>query len=371
MPHTFTQAERDAIAAGDLKCYGMFEAQDPDLAWVNFSLDLSDDDWFNAVTLHDDIDANAMDMSASLLRDTNGLSLAPLLESSTLNRNAADEYAPMLDLVRMWRVSVCVIPHADPAPTWPDDYHEIGKGYLDTIQVNDSNDASISVEGRGEEAIILDTEILEELTYSIGTADDMETVIQALLDDNLDDPPTLYVPVATSYIINEYAQPKGNLMMAIQTVAGLIGAVVRYRYDSSGDNRLTLFIPPREAEEGDEDWEITPEEYLRLPLNRLAIMGVRNYIPVTFFNSATGVIDDVLYPLTGTSGSITTFKRRAMPIDLSEDTQLTTEDRVQAFADAVGMDLEYPKLEQQFETFGFWPVQLCDYGKMLPNGVHY
>src|SRR5687768_12217868 len=93
----------------------------------------------------------------------------------------------------------------DSTPTpEPAVWHEIGKGYIDTINVNDSNNATISVTGRGEEAIILDCEILEKLVYSVGSTDDMETVIQELLDNNMGVlAPTLYVPTATSFIINE------------------------------------------------------------------------------------------------------------------------------------------------------------------------
>ncbi len=369
MPFSYTTAERTAVQGTELNCYVKLEIQDPDLAWVDVSADLDTTDFLNGVTLHDDIDNNTMSFTAELLRDTgpdDDLSLAPLVETSTLNRNAASAYAPMLDLVRMWRVSVAVMPAGDtPAGG---DYHEIGKGYIDSIQVNDLS-ATIDLTGRGEEAIIIDAEILDTTTYSVGTVDDMETVIQQLLDANMDDPPTLYVPVPTSYIINEYEQQPGNLMGAVQAVAALDGYVLRYRYDSAGVNRLTLFLPDRDIDEDEAAWEIGPDEYLRNALHKIDISGVRNYVQVTYINDATGTEDTVISPMSGTSGSITTYRKRPLPIDLALDTQVTTEDRAQGLADAVRADLEYPKVQQQFETFGFWFVQLCDYGKLLDNGV--
>ncbi len=223
--------------------------------------------------------------------------------------------------------------------------------------------------GRGEEAVIIDTEILETTTYSVGSTDDMETVIQALLDDNMADPPVLYVPVPTDFIINEYDQEGGNLMGAVSAVAALNGWVLRYRYDSAGVNRLTLFNPDREIEETEAVWDISASEYLRLPLHKIEIQGVRNYITVNYINEVTGLESTVQSPTSGTSESITTFRKRALPIDLSQDSQITTEARAQALADAIKADLEYPKVQQQFETFGFWFVQLCDYGKLLDNDV--
>lgn len=365
MPHTFTAGER-AIVSGNLDQYAKLEIQDPDLAWVDVSTALSAPDWFNSAVVSDDIDANTMSFSAELLRDAGSLSLAPLLESSTINRNALSVYAPMLDLVRQWRFSVCAVAHGGT----PIDYEEIAKGYIDTIDVNDKR-ATIQVAGRGQEAPILDTEILVKRTYSPASDQTMETVIQQLLNDNMDSPPTVYVPVAMSFIINSFEQGFGNLMGAVTAVSSLKGAVLRYRYDAAGVNRFTLFIPPREAAEGDEDWTIGSDEYLGLPLNRLDISGVRNFIPVQFYNVALGIVDKVQSPLTGTSGSITSFGRRSMPIDLGSDTQVTTAARAQALADAVRSDMEFPKLQQQFETFSFWFVQLTDWGKLLPNGVMY
>lgn len=340
------------------------------MSWVDVSEGLDTPDWLNAIQLHDDIDANAMSMSAELLRNAGTLSLAPLMELSTINRDSNDDYAPMLDLVRKWRTSVCVVSHGDPVPTFPDDYHEIGKGYVDSIQVNDAK-ATIDVTGRGEEAAIIDTEITEVRTYSLGSSDDMETVIQAMLDDNMDDPPTLFVPVASSFIINEYDQEVGNLMQAITAVAAIGGYALRYRYDTDGVNKLTLFLPNREAEEGEEDWSIGPEEYLRIPLNKLDIAGVRNYVTLNFYNAATGEYDTVTSPVLGTSQSIATYRKRPITIDLSENSQVVEESRAQGMADAVCADLEFPKLQQQIESFGLWFVQLTDWVKTEANGVMY
>lgn len=376
MPFTFTTPERDAVAATHINQYAKLEVQGPGGAWFDVSADLGYPDWFTSAQISDSIDANTITFQATLLRGTKvdptdadeegeALSLAPFREDSTINRDDLNVYAPMLDLVRMWRVSVAVMEDGD-TPV----YKEIGKGYIDSIDVDDLS-PTITITGRGEEAPILDCEILEIKTYSPGDSDDVEDVIQALLNDNLLNPPTLYAPTASAFVINEYEQDFGNLMNAIQGVASLVGAIVRYFYDSAGVNRLTLFFPNRDAEPGDEDWEIGPEEYLRLPLNRTDITGVRNFIPIRYNDNVTMGVAVVTSPSTFTSASITRYGRRSLPIDLSPDTQIMTEAQAQALADAIRSDLEYPHLQQRFVTYGFWFVQLCDYGKLLPNDVHY
>lgn len=646
MPHTFTTAERLAARGAEVDCHGRLQMKGPDDEWFDVSTTFDPLDFLNSVTLHDDIDANTMSFSAELLRDdgTALISLAPLLESSTLNRDFADDYAPKLDLHRMWRVFSAVVDHgtvvggssptvealviaggasgghvpdtgnsysgggggaggflyeaahalpagsypvvvgaggtgstttrnnganstfdtmtaigggagaegssggfpnnpgnnggsggggsrdgaggtatagqgsnggtgtaafgssasgggkgavgthsgsnvgaaggagsansisgasvtyaggggsggygttggaggsggggagggdrlngvaatantggggggagssvagvacapgnggsgtvviryatadfgactggtittdgADTIHTFTADgtflavaadmplpWHEIGKGYIDTINVNDIGNPSISVTGRGEEAIIIDCEILEKLVYSPGSTDDMETVIQELLDNNMGfNAPTLYVPTATSFIINEYTQDYGNLKGAIDAVAALAGYVVRCRYDTDGINKLMLFRPNREAEEGEEDWEIGPSEYLALPLNKLDKLGIRNHILVRYIDEANGLEAEYFTPDPPTSDSISRYGQRDLPIELGEDTQLTNSARVVDFALAIRSDLEFPSLEQELESYGLWWVQLTDWVKTRPNSVTY
>ncbi len=369
MPHTFTSPERTTVSGATLNVYVKLEITDPDGTWKDVSTGLGTPDWLNSVTISDNIDSNSCSMSASLLRDAGTtLSLAPLREDSTVNRNAAAVYAPMLDLVRMWRTSVAVVGHG--VTPIAGDFNEIGKGYIDTIDVDDQS-PTIQLTGRGEEAPLIDAEILDVRDY---VAQTMEVRLQAVLADNWDTVkfgtvPTIYTPVPMDFAFDAESVAFGNLMSRMQQDAALNGAVIRYRYDSAGLNRLTLFFPDREAVPGDEDWTIASTEYLRIPLNRLDISGVRNLISVRYSTGTTQVV--VFSPPTGTSASLTRYGRRPLPIDLGEDAQILTYAQAQGLADAIRSDLEFPALQQRFETYAFWFVQLCDYGKMTANAVHY
>lgn len=365
---TTTAGERTAAGGSQLNQYARLEVTDPDGAWRDVSTSLSSPDWFNSAEISENIDGNTMTFSAELLRDSGTLSLVPLHESSTVNRNAANLYAPMLDLVRKWRLSVAVVTQG--AAVAAGDWKEIGRGYIDTIEVDDQR-PTIRITGRGEEARMLDTEILAEVEYSPASNQTLEAVIQALLNNNLTSPPTIYVPAAMNFVINRYTQQVGNLMGAITALANEKGAVIRYKYDSANSNRLTLFVPDRTATAGGEVWTIGPSEYLALPVNRLDVTGVRNYVRVTYLDATSGNPATVNAPASGTSPSITSYGTRAIVIELAADSQITTSARATAFADVIRADLEFPSLQQQFETYGLWFVQLHDYGKLSANGVHY
>lgn len=114
---TITSAQRAQIAAAARAVFAKFEVQNPDGVWTDVTTGLSTPDWLNAATLTESIDQAAQQFTATLLRDAGTLSLAPLRTDSTLNRNAAGSYAPLLDLRRMWRAFVGVAPAGSTAPT--------------------------------------------------------------------------------------------------------------------------------------------------------------------------------------------------------------------------------------------------------------
>lgn len=365
MARTFTADERAAIASQHHDIYGKLEIEDPDGNYVDVSTDLDDPDWFNKAVLEEDIDGNAMMLSAELLRDTGTeslLSLAPLREDSTINRDGGAAYAPMLDLARKWRLSVAVVEHgASPAAA----YKAIGEGLIDDVDVRHPENI-IRVTGRCLMASVLDTWIDTVRTYSGA----METVIQTMLDDNGLSGITLYTPVSPSFVMNEWDQQPESLGVAIAKVAAKAGFVCRFRYDSADTFRLTLYEPDRAA--SSEVWELGPTEYTEQPMGRMNISGVRNRIILRYFETASGSVQ------THTESDATSIARyggphaipRKLEIDLAQETNINTAARANSLAEDILSDLKNPAHMQQFATPGFWIAQLHDYGKFLANAVH-
>lgn len=435
MSRVFTAADRSAASALRLGTFAKLEITDSTGAWVDVSTGLQRVDWLNSVTISDAIDRNAAQLSGSLLRDTGTLSLSPFRSDSLLNQ-VGGSYATMLDLWRRWRCSTATMREGYP-PTG-DDWKGLAEGRIDIIDIQDE----IQISGRSEEAVLIDKWIDCERQYGSGGGIAMETVLQSMLDDN-GIAVTLYCPVSPGYNMNAWTQPKDSLYSAMAAVAAKAGCVLRYRYDSAGTYRLTLFKPNRTATV--EDWALGPWEYTALPQCKIDKTGIRNFIKLryahatlgtqtviyphmagtgtvacvagaaTFSSSQAGVLQNganviiagIPYTVSAFSGtttctllsqlstggiptfgasaftahgtlsggglttSITRFGRVDMEIDLSFDSQVNDATNAQAMCDAVGSDMEFPNLEQQFETPGFWFVQLHDYGRFYANGVQY
>jgi hypothetical protein len=98
-------------------------------------------------------------------------------------------------------------------------------------------------------------------------------------------------------------------------------------------------------------------------LSQLASGGVPTFTASAF--TAHGTLSGA-----GTTASIDRFGRIDMELDLSYDTQVNDSTKSQGMCDAVGSDMEFPNLEQQYEALAFWFVQLHDYGRFLANRVH-
>lgn len=435
---TTSAAERATVAALRVGHFAKLEIQDSDGVYRDYTQYLRTD-WFTGATISESIDSNTMSLNATLLKETGTLSLSPFRSDSLVNRNGAGSYATAIDLWRKWKLSVAVKPEGYP-PTGSD-WKEMCQGRIDRI---DWSGDQIQITGRGEEAVLLDFWIDTQRSYGSVGGVPMETVLQSLLDDNLGaGAVALYTPVSPGYNLKPSPMDRGNLFPEMTAFADKAAMSLRYRYDSSDVNRLTLFKPDRTASPGDEVWTLGASEYTSLGKAGIDVSGVRNFIKLrfvdatlgdqaviyphmagvgtvsctagvaTFTNSQAGILQNganiivagIPYTVsgfngttsctlstqvsdgvpafaassftahgtlsgTGTTTSIAEFGRRDMEIDLSFTSQVNDATHAQAMADAIGSDNEFPNVEQEFETLGFWFVQLHDYGKFLADGVH-
>jgi hypothetical protein len=289
---TFTAAARNAVGAQRFAAFSKFEITDPDGSWRDVSIGLLGVDWLNALTIDDDLDANAATLSGSLLRNTRLLSLSPFRVDSLVNRNAGGAYAPMLDLWRKWRASTAVMP-AGYAPSGAD-WHEIASGRLDAIDIGDD---SITLTGRSEDAVFLDCWITVERQYGSGAGVAAETVLQQMLDDNLgtgranvgSSGYTVNTPVSPSVLIPTFTQQVGSLGAGLAAVAEQAkGFIFRMRYDSAGVNRPTFFAPARTATPGSEVWSLGPWEYTGVKKCAIDLTGMRNVVKLAYADPTLG-----------------------------------------------------------------------------------
>jgi hypothetical protein len=439
---TLSPTERSNAAARRKWVFTRLEVTNPDSVGIGFVSLLpahwsdvgalsaggsSAKDFFNTATITDSVDANSLTFNATLKREYGNMSLSPFRSDSALNASSLGLFAPMLDLNRYWRLWIAVMPEGVPADTA--DYREVQCGIVNTIDVNDDEEGTITLTGRGMEGRLLDAYIATSKDYGDDTSPvDLEDVLQQMLDDKLGaGEVTLYTPVSPSFGMVKWTQAKANLMPAMATAADLAAYSLRYLYDSADVNRLTLFSPPRNT--STVLWSIGPDEYETIPQVRIDLTNVKTYIKLTyadkdfgiqtltsptpeastvsctagaatFSSSAAGLIDDgakivvdeveyVVSAFDGTTGctltpaatfatmdwitsaAITRYGLRILDIDLSADTKVVTQTSAGNLIDAIRSDCENPALEQQIVSEAVWWQQLNDYVQIAANGIHY
>lgn len=429
LARSLTAAER-AAAQGNRRSFYTLEVTNPDGSWVDLGAITINGtptrDFKSLASISKHIDENTLSMSATVFREIGNLSLAPLRTDSPLNASASFTYQPRLDLRRRWRIKVITLPW--PALPGSTSFRPLAEGYITTLDIGGERRGqmgTITLSGRGQEMPLLKIEQLAEVDYA-GAA--IATRLQAQAD-RWNAGVTVYPHAsAPSYFVNAGTAGVGALMPGLQEIAQLPGAVLRYMYDAADVNRFTLFTPNRNPSAP--DWTFGPDEYKAIPVNRLDLDSIKNYIPLTYIDEVAGettitspapepttvtavagaatfsatpgdtladdaviVVDGVAYTVsdyddvagtatlsgaptfTGkawvTSASITRYGLLPFPIGLARTTNITKLTDAGAMADAIRSDLEFPVLEQQIEVEGAWFVEPYDYIALEPNGTHY
>lgn len=427
--------ERSATQ-GNRWSFFKLRATNPDGAWLdlgNLTVNGSPArNFVNTAQIAKSIDENTLQLNATVRREIGAYSLAPLKTDSALNVRADFTYATTLDIRRRWEILVAVMPWGvAPSAT---SYRPLAEGIITALDISGAGGGEpgiITLSGRGRETKLLAIEMLSAQTYIGATIEDR---LQAMLDRwNAGETVTPDPSTAPSYFVNpataDSPQPVGNLMTAVQEIAALPGAVLRFMYDTADVNQFTLFTPDRNPSAA--DYQLGPREYKAIPLNRLDLDPVRTYVEVTYLDETLGaavtitspapepstvsavagvatfsaspgatiadgaviVVAGVAYTVSDytdggttatldgaptfaasawvTSGAITRYGLRPFTIGLAQSTNVTTLAAAGALADAIRSDLEFPAVEWQIESEGLWFAELYDYVELLPNRTHH
>ncbi|HEY8534873.1 MAG TPA: hypothetical protein VIL25_00430, partial [Vicinamibacterales bacterium] len=321
---------------------------------------LAGTDWVVEARWDDDIDFPVAQAEVTLWREGPEGSLSPFVGSSPLNAGG-----PLLDAGREIRIETAITPPgAAPAAG---DWRLVFQGHIDHVSFG-RRESRVTVRARDLGGTLLDTWIETQAVYGSTAGTPVETVMQQILDDTLGSGAvTLLVPSSPGFLITPYTQEQMSLLQALQQLADLIGWVVRYRWDEgSGAFRLTFYEPPRAASAP--VWTFGPDAYLDVTDLAIDRAGIRNVVEISYRDAASGqrqkftVFD---------ANSIARYGRRWMQIVEPDSSPIDTEQEATALANAVLSDLADPKAEQEIELHYWWPVELNDFYRFLPNGVHY
>lgn len=300
-----------------------------------------------------------------LRREVTGSSIAPAMETSLLNRNAANDYAPALDLNRSVLVEEGVSAKGASSPiAWRATF----EGRVTSIDPAQSEAVVLGVADLGD---ILTRAILEDaITVGSEGGTPLHEAMQDLLDQAFDagwiPATTLTVPVEPDFVVVELEFGGISVMDALVRLAQHIGWDVRYWWNATDSEfQLTLLEPDRDKTTP--DFTVGPDGYLSVDSLSENLAEIRNRVRVLYIDSADGkqksAVDE-------DEGSVEKYGVQFLQLD-ETGTSINTQAEAEALRDAVLADLSQPGASQRITTLSLPHTQLRDLIEWEANDVHY
>lgn len=364
-PHSGAMAA--LLRAKRVLTFGRVDLENPDGVMTDLTT-LFGINWFNEATWTEGIDQPVASGQLTLHREhhtpTVTHSLAPTIGGSLINRNAANAYAPFLrEGQRIKLYGAFLAPGSVPASG---DWTELFTGYTDEIEWGGQSPlARITFRDLG--ARVIDAEIEDPHTFG-GVTTTMEQVLQAMLDLVFPGVYTLYTPVSPSVIVPAYLQEPIKLMEAMRNVALSIGWDFRWKYDSAGVSRPTLYQPARTKTTPDAAFG--PGEYRDLPVLKKSAVDVRNRLRVLYTKASTGLPASILRE---DITSRNKYGPKFMEISFDKYSPINEDSEAITLADTILSDVATPYSDQETVLFPapFWPAQLGDLYRYEVNALQY
>jgi hypothetical protein len=363
MARTQTTAQANANAAPRRKEFTRVFVQNPDGGMTDVSAYLVSADPDAS------IDQPIAGMTIRFRRDMGPtLSLSPLRTDSTLNRNAALAYAPLLDVARAVYVEVALLDPSVATTPAAGDWQRIFQGTFDVVDPAGGGEEVICT-ARDLGARLQDT-TLEQPTAVVvagGATLSMEAAIQQVLDTAFGAGVIpLYTPTSPSYTVTRFGYQREPVYDAILRLVQSIGWDCRFLWDSGTSSyRLTLYNPPRTKTVPDHT--LGPSRYISLRRLSISRASVRNRVKV-FYTSPTFARGDITVNDTASQAR---YGMRPIVIEEAGDSVIDTPAEATTMANALLADLKDPKADGECEMPFFWPVELGDLIRFSTNGVHF
>lgn len=334
--------------------------EDPDGSWADLR-DVGGIDWVDEAEWGLELDRPVAEATVRLRRDAGTtLSLAPLHEDSSVNRDSGSAYAPLLDAHRQIKIEVATTYFGtEPIEA---DWHTVFHGFIDAISWASS---PVEISARDLGAYLVDRWVETPTEYGSAEGTDMETVLQEILDDWAPDV-ILYCPFSPGFLVTPWEAPKASVWDTLRGVVDLIGWDLRYVWnEGTGTFLLTLFEPNRAA--STPAWSFGPDAYFDVTHLDLNIQSLRNAITVRYLDTAGAEQTEP----DSDAASIARYGRRWMEIQEGSDSSINSSGEAANLATAILSDLRSPEAEQEIETLFWWPGEVGDYYLFEANGVHY
>jgi hypothetical protein len=319
----------------------------------------------------------------NLIREVGTLNLSPLMETSAFNAGSGG-YFP-----RLWPAASIYLDTATvPKGVTPSEAHykNVFTGRLDTINIA-ADEKSMQLTCRDWGGWYINRWIrpsdpsVNGVKFGASGGQAVESAMQDILDyvygstfigGTLVHFANLYVPVSPSWFILEYAQEKMAVLEALRNNLALqFGWDVRFRYDSfpGGDDtfKLTLWDggASKEVSPGvlAPDVEIGPGQYYKITDLSISDNDIRNVCDIWYGNRQLYTAFD--------SASVIQYGERYMELVEPRSSNVNTLIEAQRLGGRVMSDLAQPAATHSIELPYFWPIQMGDVHKYLPDDRRY
>ena len=211
----------------------------------------------------------------------------------------------------------------------PNNWITLFEGYLGDNITTEPH--MVTVRCRDKSKRLQDAYIDTPKTYTGPMA--AETLIQAIINDYVENPPRLYCPVASGITFDEMKVEYVSVWDAIQNVAKQMGWFLGYRWNGSGFV-LTFMEPPRSKNTADFlfNWE---DDIYHETLD-ISDADIRNVVTVVYRDKATGERTTVTV---SNPGSIEEYTKRAMQIEEADTSLIDNYSKAYDFAQKCLWDL--------------------------------
>lgn len=257
-------------------------------------------------------------------------SFAPRDKTSTWNRFNG-EWVPLLWPYREVALQVAITSPGATPTNWITPF----EGFLgDAITTHTSG---VSVDCRDRSKPLQDAYIDVPKTYEGPIS--AEDLIQAIINDYVDDPPTLYCPVPSGITFDEMKVEYVSVWDAVQTVAGQMGWFLGYRWNGT-EYALTFIEPPRNKTVADFHFDWMDDIYQETL--EIGDSEIRNALTITYRDQITGERETLRYtdyPELRNDRSISEYRRRVMQIEEADTSLIDTQAKALAFGEKCIWDL--------------------------------
>lgn len=275
-------------------------------------------------------DIGVRNLTFELFNDR-GDSFAPRDKTSSWN-TVGGRWEPLL---WPYRGVTCEVAVTEVGGT-PTEWATLFEGYLGDNITTEHH--SVSVSCRDKSKRLQDAYIDIPKTYDSGPYA-AEELIQAIINDYVDEPLELHCPVPSGITFDEMKVEYIDVWTAVQNVAAQVGWFLGYRWNGTR-YALTFMEPPRDKTSADFhfDWE---EDVYRESLD-IGDADIRNALTLTFRDSDTGervTLSHRDHSTLRNDESIQEYTRRIMQIEEADISLIDTQEKALRFGEKIIWDL--------------------------------